>query len=235
MTEFYRSGHWRNDAWGNTIWIPGHNVVRDDFSKSSGYSRTATEIELSQYGGINNLNRSYSASARFIKPNAKCPVCGEEVYFYQNTFGSRVYFDELGPPWPKHPCTDNDQYNKFGGRAISKEPWLRRDFEISRIINLLKAQDRIRLKTFNTWMVIRILRKIRLKTGCVLIVSNVTHPKNPPIALHLPKVKSWMHHKAVLFLRGDKIARWNISLMQPEVVETSRVLELNSLIAMLKN
>jgi hypothetical protein len=23
-----------------------------------------------------------------------------------NRFGSRVYFDDLGPPWPKHPCTD---------------------------------------------------------------------------------------------------------------------------------
>jgi hypothetical protein len=29
------------------------------------------------------------------------------VYFYSNQFGSRVYFDDLGPPWPKHPCTDN--------------------------------------------------------------------------------------------------------------------------------
>ena len=29
------------------------------------------------------------------------------MFFYQNLFGSRVYFDDLGPPWPKHPCTDN--------------------------------------------------------------------------------------------------------------------------------
>lgn len=40
-------------------------------------------------------------------PNAKCPVCGAEVFFYQNEFGSRVFFDELGVPWSKHPCTDN--------------------------------------------------------------------------------------------------------------------------------
>lgn len=40
-------------------------------------------------------------------PNAKCPVCGARVYFYQSPFGGRVFFDELGPPWPKHPCTDN--------------------------------------------------------------------------------------------------------------------------------
>jgi hypothetical protein len=28
------------------------------------------------------------------------------VYFYQSPYGGRVFFDELGPPWPKHPCTD---------------------------------------------------------------------------------------------------------------------------------
>ncbi|MBX9679824.1 MAG: hypothetical protein K2X38_13765 [Gemmataceae bacterium] len=25
-------------------------------------------------------------------------------------YGSRVFFDALGKPWPKHPCTDNDFY-----------------------------------------------------------------------------------------------------------------------------
>lgn len=44
-------------------------------------------------------------------PNAYCPVCGATVFFYQNNLGSRVFFDELGPPWPKHPCTDNSTYS----------------------------------------------------------------------------------------------------------------------------
>jgi len=43
----------------------------------------------------------------YTNPNASCPVCGENVFFYQSPYGGRVYFDELGPPWPKHPCTDN--------------------------------------------------------------------------------------------------------------------------------
>lgn len=38
-------------------------------------------------------------------PNAKCPVCGEPVFFYRSPSNGRVFFDELGPPWPKHPCT----------------------------------------------------------------------------------------------------------------------------------
>lgn len=40
-----------------------------------------------------------------VIPNAKCPICGERVYFYRSPNDGRVYFDELGPPWPKHPCT----------------------------------------------------------------------------------------------------------------------------------
>lgn len=43
----------------------------------------------------------------FVNPNAPCPVCGVQVFFYQSPEGGRVFFDDLGPPWPKHPCTDS--------------------------------------------------------------------------------------------------------------------------------
>src|SRR5215471_11377870 len=43
----------------------------------------------------------------YVDPNALCPVCGAEVFFYQSPYGGRVFFDDLGPPWPKHACTDN--------------------------------------------------------------------------------------------------------------------------------
>jgi hypothetical protein len=43
----------------------------------------------------------------FTIPNAKCPLCGAAVFFYQSPHGGRVFFDDLGPPWPKHqPCTN---------------------------------------------------------------------------------------------------------------------------------
>ena len=44
-------------------------------------------------------------------PNARCPVCGASVFFYQNEYGSRIFFDSLGYDWPKHPCTDNSHYD----------------------------------------------------------------------------------------------------------------------------
>jgi hypothetical protein len=47
-------------------------------------------------------------SGAYTNPNATCPVCGAACYFYQSPYGGRVFFDELGPPWPKHPCTTNE-------------------------------------------------------------------------------------------------------------------------------
>ncbi|WP_457189555.1 hypothetical protein [Nocardioides sp. P5_E3] len=39
-------------------------------------------------------------------PNASCPLCGAAVWFWRNDAGSKVYFDAVGTPWPKHPCMD---------------------------------------------------------------------------------------------------------------------------------
>lgn len=49
----------------------------------------------------------------YVNPNAYCPVCGATVFFYQSPLGGRVFFDALGPPWPKHPCTDNSSIPRF--------------------------------------------------------------------------------------------------------------------------
>ena len=45
----------------------------------------------------------------YTVPNARCPVCSADVFFYQAPTGGRVFFDDLGPPWPKHPCTDTER------------------------------------------------------------------------------------------------------------------------------
>lgn len=42
----------------------------------------------------------------YTQGNARCPVCSASVYFFTLENNGRVYFDEIGAPWPKHPCTD---------------------------------------------------------------------------------------------------------------------------------
>lgn len=61
------------------------------------------------------LQSQFPTATSFTNPNASCPVCGASVYFYQSPAGGRVFFDELGPPWPKHPCTDHSKGTSRGG------------------------------------------------------------------------------------------------------------------------
>jgi hypothetical protein len=42
----------------------------------------------------------------------KCQYCGQNVFYYENSFGSKVFFDELGKPWPIHECGHNSKYQK---------------------------------------------------------------------------------------------------------------------------
>jgi hypothetical protein len=65
------------------------------------FDRWSAERSLKKLGA----DRSWTAC--FVTPNATCPACSAPVYYYENSFGSRVFFDELGWPWPKHGCTDN--------------------------------------------------------------------------------------------------------------------------------
>jgi hypothetical protein len=60
----------------------------------------------------------------YVNPNARCPVCGADVYFYQSPYGGRVFFDELGPPWHKHPCTDNPVVRHHFSSAESRARFL---------------------------------------------------------------------------------------------------------------
>ncbi|TIV61843.1 hypothetical protein [Mesorhizobium sp.] len=51
--------------------------------------------------------RPFETTVSYVNPNAHCPVCGEQVFYYQSPYGGRVFFDDLGWPWEKHGCTDN--------------------------------------------------------------------------------------------------------------------------------
>ena len=85
------------------------------YGGGAGYStfRSTSDCEVFEFPFI-----TYPS---YINPNARCPVCGASVYFYQSPYGGRVFFDELGPPWPKHPCTDNPivrhHFSSADGRA----------------------------------------------------------------------------------------------------------------------
>src|SRR4051812_20470643 len=54
--------------------------------------------------GFERANKG--AVSSFITPNATCPVCKKTVWYYRSPYNGRVFFDDVGWPWPKHKCTD---------------------------------------------------------------------------------------------------------------------------------
>jgi hypothetical protein len=65
----------------------------------------------------------WAKSESFTIPNARCPRCAARVFFYRSPFGGSVYFDDLGPPWPKHPCMDVGRVSTAQGRrALNVRP-----------------------------------------------------------------------------------------------------------------
>lgn len=77
-------------------------------SGAGGGRRFSSSVRKIPFTDGRDWKRANSPSFRtFTVPNAKCPVCGATVFFYQSSNGGRVFFDCLGPPWPKHGCTDS--------------------------------------------------------------------------------------------------------------------------------
>lgn len=81
----------------------------------------------------------------YVNPNALCPICRERVFFYQSPYGGRVYFDELGPPWPKHPCTNTTYARVYDPKPaplsappIVQPQWARNGWEPISIVDINK-------------------------------------------------------------------------------------------------
>jgi len=123
----------------------------------------------------------------FVNPNAHCPVCGIPVFFYQSESGSRVFFDELGPPWSKHTCTDNQQL-KTPNKLIKRNSPLKQDASTSEIT--LFHWQQIGWEPFlsqemhtvhNSFLAITGIYKSKITT--VYLQINLVFSKNTPIQL----------------------------------------------------
>lgn len=71
-------------------------------------------------GDHSNALQWPTTQGSFINPNARCPVCDAQVFFYRSPEGGRVFFDALGQPWPKHPCTANESGSVIPSSAYWK-------------------------------------------------------------------------------------------------------------------
>jgi hypothetical protein len=118
-------GGWHSGGYGSSGGHSSFSFRELNASKmlsSISYSSTPAPVASTPR---KNMNTNV-LSGPWTEPNASCPVCGQGVYFCQTENGGRVYFDELGPPWPKHVCTDNVENRTAaysGGNRWDRQGW----------------------------------------------------------------------------------------------------------------
>lgn len=131
----------------------------------------------------------FSNNNSYVIPNARCPECGDLVFFLKLKNGGRVFFDEIGPPWPKHPCTDYLQNKKYDSHNF---------YRGSVSINYSTKKEKVVKEVWTPMIIVRNLRVrylIRYFTDLYLYPNG----KNLWITLTLPLEKH-LNNKDVIFL-----------------------------------
>jgi hypothetical protein len=87
-----------------------------DTGGGGGWRARAVSVATLECVSVGWAKDSRGTVESYVNPNAHCPVCGEAVYFYRSPFNGRVFFDDLGWPWPKHGCTDTSREPRRASR-----------------------------------------------------------------------------------------------------------------------
>ena len=231
MTRFWRDGFWRTSVYGNRHWVEGHSVERDNWSRNSD----------AHYGDIwrshviaERAHRSWFA--RFVNPNANCPECGAPVFFYQNEHGSRVFFDELGPPWPKHPCTDLTGADTSGGERSREEPRGRASEAINRIGRYADTSGTNFRSEFESkyeqmpWDAFELCRRFKGQDCVLLILRPLAPDTSKKVFAACKALPRTLKEGAVVFANKRNLAYFDVSAMQPAEAEMRRIRSASALV-----
>jgi len=228
MTQFWRDGFYRRSIYGVQHWVEGHWVDRDDWDRDSN-ARAKPDYWESL---LRAADADGSATARFYAPNAKCPVCGASVFFYQNQQGSRVFFDDLGPPWPKHPCTDNLKYLKSIGKPESVESFLPLPRTLEEIGELQSYDTYAGIdREFDfghkygsgRWYSYRIDRRLKAAIGSALILSNIAGDLPVRIFVCSPRLPRALVQGESVFVHRKSLSYFDRIAMESVTIEIERI------------
>lgn len=224
MTRFFRSGFYRTSVNGHRHWVAGHWAEREnwDHAGSLGDRQASAQSSLA----IFRANRSWCA--QYINPNAECPVCGAPVFFYQNEAGSRVFFDEIGPPWPKHPCTDSTGHAADAAERKEISPDIRDSATAMRIAQLTAAAesnpafDHYRRFGFLPWNALEVVRRIRGADGTYLILRDLACFGLQQVLVRCARLPRSVREGGFVFLERGRLSFFDFSTMNAVEVQATR-------------
>lgn len=109
-----RRAHTRTNQYGTTFPVREHAVNSGTLARA---------FDLRWKGGQAFINGA-------VTYQTTCPQCRATVYFYRNEHGSRVFFNSLGKPWPKHGCMHG--VKKMLSMSVAQaEPVSRSNYSVS--------------------------------------------------------------------------------------------------------
>lgn len=162
-------------------------------------------------------------------PGLWCPCI-----FYQNEHGSRVFFDDLGPPWPKHPCTDNEP-NRLGRQGSS-------DNTASAILRAAEEKRRALLAglpkiatdepiqddyvaplhTGDGWDRCVVKKRADRDGVCYFVVYNASDPASKSIRFSTVSRLDLPSAEETLYLKGDRMSFFSFEEFAPQEIEITR-------------
>jgi hypothetical protein len=200
-----------------------HDVSRDDWYRSQGLSEAEHMSYQESLRRLREINADRSATSAYINPNALCPVCGVPVYFYQNRWGSRVFFDELGKPWPKHPCTDlstTEGNVVLGGPHESVIPVMRSVLEVQLVEELLETAWRDTQREFgekygvSQWDAFKVVKRLKAGKRTLLILDGVSYSASRRIFLTGEKVPQGIKEKHLIYHYRNWVSFFDLHTMR---------------------
>ena len=130
----------------STRFVTINGIVRPFGSNNSPKNKLVeTRLTIKKPAGYSH--KTYQTTESFTIPNSKCSVCHASVYYYEHPNGSRVFFDELGPPWPVHPCTASGTYIQGKKRqptrvsAPKSARWIQENWQPLKIEKCIEIQS----------------------------------------------------------------------------------------------
>jgi len=81
-------------------------------------------VPLHNSGSCSGRSENSTSPAAFY---VRCERCGQRTWFVRHNGGS-FWVDELGPPWPKHPCYDGPVFRSKTHFTVGKRQWQPCDF-----------------------------------------------------------------------------------------------------------
>lgn len=202
-------------------------MERDEWGRLGGGLTDESSYYLER---LRELEATHGATSAFVIPNAHCPVCGAPVFFYQNLWGSRVFFDELGSPWPKHPCTDSTAKNVQSETSAQRiSPVTRSLDEISHIQALQRfirrdpQQDFFVRYGLSQWDAFKVAARVRGSKEVLMVLDPLT-PDKKRLFLAVPKTPAkLLESGSVAFYFRDWLTFFDVQMMAPVEVEVRRL------------